>query len=137
MKLKMFSYMAAFTAIVIIILWVFQIILLDDIYKSTVKAETKGLASAITLAARLDDEEFTTRVYNMAANNASCVSVYEITDGFGREIVNAHSQNLCIIHSHMLSESFLANIYANAKSQKIYVDDVVTGKNDNGSILCA
>ncbi len=137
MKLKMFSYMAAFTAIVIIILWVFQIILLDDIYNGTVKTETKAIASAITLAADLGDEEFRTRVYNMAANNASCVSVYEIKDGFGREIVTAHSQNLCVIHSHMLGESFLANIYANAKNSKIYIDDTAAAGNETGSILCA
>ena len=137
MKLKMFGYMAAFIAIVIIVLWVFQIILLDDIYKGTVKTETKGLAAAITIAAKLEDQGFRDKVYDMAAGNSACVSVYEIKGGVGREIVNAHSQNLCIIHSHMLNESFLANLYANAKNSRVYLEDIEGFGNDNGSILCA
>ncbi len=137
MKLKMFGYMAAFIAIVIAVLWLFQIVLLDDIYKGTVTAETKSIASAISVAARLDITDYRQKVYTIAAENSTCVSVYEIRGGVGREIVNAHSQNLCLIHSHMVGESILANIYANAKSNGTYVENIPGHDGDNGSVLAA
>lgn len=137
MKLKMFGYMAAFIAIVIAVLWIFQIVLLDDIYRMTVKAETKGVASAISVAQKLDSDKFRTRVYSIAADHSTCISVYEINGTRGQEIISAHSQNLCIIHSHMLNSNFLADIYKNAKESKAFTETVEGSATGNGSIISA
>lgn len=138
MKLKMFGYMALFIVIVIAVLWLFQIVLLDDIYTLTVKAEAKNISSSIaeTLKESKDDEEFRSKVYDIAANHSTCVSVYAIKDGFGTELVSAHSQGLCIIHSQMLGEGFLASVYANALSdvEKGYLE---TFQENGASILAA
>ena len=137
MKLKMFGYMAAFIAIVIAVLWIFQIVLLDDIYRMTVKAETAGVASAISVAGKLDSDDFRSRVYSIAADHSACVSVYEISGTKGRELVSAHSQNLCIIHSHMLNSNFLADIYKNTKESKYFTETVEGTATGNGSIISA
>ncbi|MBQ4067262.1 MAG: HAMP domain-containing histidine kinase [Clostridia bacterium] len=137
MRLKMFGYMALFIAIVIAVLWLFQIILLDDIYRGTVKAETKGVADAITVASKLDRESLRSRVYSLAADHSTCVSVYEISGSKGKEIISAHSQNLCVIHSRLLNESFLADIYANANGKSAYIETVEGSALGEGSILCS
>lgn len=137
MKVKMFGYMAAFIAIVIAVLWLFQIVLLDDIYRMTVRAETSGVASAIAVAQRLDSDSFRSKVYNIAADHSTCVSVYEIRGAQGRELVSAHSQNLCIIHSHMLNNGFLADIYQSARESKSYTETVAGSAMGNGSIISA
>ncbi|MBE6588291.1 MAG: HAMP domain-containing histidine kinase [Ruminococcaceae bacterium] len=137
MKLKMFGYMAAFIAIVILLLWVFQIVLLDDIYRQTVRVESAGVTSAIAVASKLDSDGFRSKVYNLAAEHSTCVSVFEIAGTKGREMVSAHSQNLCVIHSNMLGNGFLADIYANAKNTNVYVETVEGSATGNGSILCA
>ncbi len=129
--------MAAFIAIVIIILWIFQIVLLDDIYLVTVKAETAGVASAISVAAKLDGNDFRSKVYNIAAEHSTCVSVYEISGTKGTEIISAHSQNLCIIHSYMLNNGYLADIYKNAKESGNYSETVEGTATGNGSIISA
>lgn len=134
----MFGYMALFIAIVIAVLWLFQIVLLDDIYTFTVKAEAKTISSSISeiLKESEDDEDFRSKVYDIAANHSTCVSVYAVKDGYGIELVNAHSQGLCIIHSQMLGEGFLASIYANALENidKGYLE---TYSENGASILAA
>lgn len=133
----MFGYMALFTSIVIAVLWLFQIILLDDIYKLTVKTEAKGLAASISSDASLDEDELRTKVYSLAADHSTCISVYEIRNGMGKEIISAHSQNLCVIHSQMLNSSFLSDIYADAGEESIYVNVVDESEKNSGSIIAA
>ncbi len=137
MKRKMFGYMAAFIAIVIAVLWIFQIVLLDDIYRMTVRAETAGVASAISVASKLDYGDLRSKVYNIAADHSTCVSVYEVSGTKGQEIVSAHSQNLCIIHSNMLNNGFLADIYKNARESTTYTETVEGTATGNGSIISA
>jgi len=137
MKIKMFGYMAIFIAIVIAVLWLFQIVLLDDIYRGTVAAESRALAKAISLAADLEPSELQSRVYSLAAKYSSCVSVFSVEGTKGRELVSAHSQNLCIIHSHMLDDGFLPTLYTNAKNADVYVENVKSATDENGSILAA
>ena len=68
MKLKIFGYMTVFIAIVIALLWLFQIVLLDDVYRGTVTLESKALVKAISVACDLDEGEgLQTRVYSLAA----------------------------------------------------------------------
>lgn len=139
MKKKMFGYMALFIAIVISVLWIFQIVLLDDIYISTVKAESKGIASAITMSVKKDGSSLKTKVYDLAAKHSTCISIYEIRGDVGRETVSAHSQNLCLIHSAMLNDSFIVSIYKNAKAQNTYVETLYENnpQNANGNIITA
>ncbi len=139
MKLKMFGYMALFIAIVIAVLWLFQIVLLDDIYTVTVKAEAKSIAASIahSFDECENDDDFRSRVFDIAAGHSTCVSVYTVRNGYGAELVNAHSQGLCIIHSQMLGEGFLASIYAStlAEDGMDYLETVE--ENGGGSILAA
>lgn len=138
MRLKMFGYMALFIAIVIAVLWLFQIVLLDDIYTLTVKVEAKRITSSIaqTIEECDDEEAFRSKVYDIAAKHSTCVSVFAVKDNYGVELVNAHSQGLCIIHSQMLGEGFLASVYANALSDidKGYLE---TFQENGASILAA
>lgn len=137
MKLKMFGYMAAFIAIVIAVLWLFQIILLDDIYSFTVKAETKGVAHTITDASKLDYDSFRAKVFDIAADHSACVSVYEIENDQGREIVFAHAQNVCLIHSQMTNEGLLADIYAKSCDGGTYMETVTSPDGKDSSIIAA
>ena len=136
MKHKMFGYMALFIAIVIAVLWIFQIVLLDDIYEGTVKAESKGIAAAITLCYKKDAGSLKTKVYDLAASHSTCISVYEIRGDVGREVAIAHSQNLCIIHSAMLNSGLISDIYKKATEFGTYVENVGDGNGD-GNIITA
>ena len=136
MKLKIFGYMTVFIAIVIALLWLFQIVLLDDVYRGTVTLESKALVKAISVACDLDEGEgLQTRVYSLAAAHSTCVSVYEINEGRGREILSAHSHSLCLIHSPMINESFLPTLYSKAQGSGVYVENVSYSTGENGSIL--
>lgn len=137
MKLKIFKYMTVFIAIVIALLWLFQIVLLDDVYRGTVTLESKALVRAISVAGELQGDKLRTRVYSLAADRSACVSVYEIENGHGRELVNAHSQGLCLIHSQVIDDGFLPTLYENAKGGGVYVENVKSEANENGSILAA
>jgi len=136
MKKKMFGYMAAFIAIVLAVLWLFQVVLLDDIYIGTVKAEASGVARSVALATKHGADDLTTRVYDLAAGHATCISVFEIRDGVGRELVSAHSQNLCLIHSAM-NEGLIGRIYSAACERETFVENIKGPENENGNIITA
>ncbi len=139
MRLKMFSYMAVFIAIVIAVMWLFQIVLLDDVYTLTVKAETVRVVKSITDSFDdiTEEDTFRSKVFDIAADHSTCVSVYAINNGYGIELVSAHSYGLCIIHSQMLGEGFLPTLYANAleKGEGCYLETVE--ENSGVSILSA
>ena len=137
MKLKMFGYMAAFIAIVIAVLWLFQIVLLDDIYRLTVKIETKGIVNSISQSTDLDDDSLRSRVFDIAADHSTCISIYEIRDGIGRETVTAHAQNVCLIHSPMQNEGFLASIYAGAQEESVYIESLKDPDGKDAGIISA
>ena len=98
----MLRLMAVLVAFVIAVLWIFQVVLLDDFYQSITLREMKKTATDIASAAETDD--FKTSTYNIAERFNSCVSVYKINGDSSLEIIKVHVQINCLIHN--LSSDF-------------------------------
>ena len=90
-KLKLFSSFAIFIAIILILLWLFQIIFLSDFYKFIKTKEVKNSATKIIL--NHDDNEY---IENLAYNNVYCVM---IIDENGRVVKSVDTSRKCIIHN--------------------------------------
>ena len=73
-KWKLFGFLALFTALILVILWLCQVVFLEDIYKSTKINEIR--LSARTLVANIDSDKFEDRAKEIAAKKrdvrASC-----------------------------------------------------------------
>jgi len=135
MKSKMFAYLAVFTAIVLSVMWLFQIVLLDDIYILTVRSDAKKLCASVSVASNLDSESFRTKAYALAAEQSACISVFEVKGASAQEMIRAHSHNVCLIHSAMINEAFLQELYLSAKDERIYTKTAENNEGEPASIL--
>lgn len=128
MRLKIFAYLAVFSAVILAVIWVFQAVLLDDVYRASVRRQVNSAADRIC---RMDDSDtdFEHSVYDIASEYGLCITVYSVKDMKATELINAHNQKVCLIHSSMLNEAFLGNMYAMAKENGKYTETF----NDNYS----
>lgn len=72
-KWRIFAYFAGFTAIILILLWVFQIVFLDYFYKTIKTSEIKS--SAQTIVNNIDSDDFTTILENIAQSGQLSIVV--------------------------------------------------------------
>ena len=135
MRLKIFAYLAVFSAVILAVIWVFQAVLLDDVYRASVRRQVNRAADKIC---RMDDssDEFDRKVYDIASEYGLCISVYSVKDMRASEIVSAHNQQVCLIHSSMLNEAFLGNLYTKASENGKYTENIQTDYSQSeGSIV--
>lgn len=136
MRLKMFMYLALFTAIVIAVIAVFQIFFLDKVYRATVTRQSKTAAEKIS-AIDYNSPGYEEKAYDIASKYGICVSVYRIVGNRGVPVVTAHTQSFCLIHSSV-ENSFLGEIYANAENDGAYVKTIEEETSSSaGSLIAA
>ncbi len=92
-KWRLFACFGAFTASVLLILWLFQVIFLEDFYKFIKTNETKG--AAYSVSAVIESESLSTELEYIARKNEVCILV---TDLSGNEISSKDYISGCIIH---------------------------------------
>ena len=107
--------------IVLAVLWLFQTIWLDDIYRSLKLNDLKKCAAELTVKASdindMDYTELDSAASEIATKNDVCISIYEIknTDNgrSGRLIIEKHTNIFCFIHN-IGSQQLLNNLYKKA-----------------------
>lgn len=78
-KWKLSAYLAAFTLIIILMLWLLQVVLLETIYKTVKTGEIK--AAAVELTRSLDELEQLESVANkVAERNEVCIMIFRMDD---------------------------------------------------------
>lgn len=96
LKFKIWMYFISFTTVVFVLLWLFQILFLENFY---VRMKTSGAAeSAETISDaydELDSEGFDSLINKIALENDLCV---EILDRYGRSVYSQRVLGDCIIH---------------------------------------
>ncbi len=120
MRVKIFVAFLVFTVAVIGVLWLFQTVFLEDLYKSVRLRETEKCAGEFA-ASDLDDLENT--AFDLAEKYSICLSVYEITGKKGTQIAESHMNSGCFIHN-VVSDHLLDRLYANAVRDGEYMESV-------------
>ena len=77
-KSRLFIYFAIFTAIVLVFLWVFQIVFLDDFYKAIKISEIKS--SAEEIGSSVDSPDLQSMIDTMSTNGVNAV-IFNMDDG--------------------------------------------------------
>ncbi len=108
-KWKLFVYLSSFAAIMIILLWLFQIVFLDSFYKSIKTQNIKS--SAESIAKHIDKEDIESIIENISEENGICV---KIVDKNGSEVYSAHIIPECIIDKMPPSE--ISRYYVEAEN---------------------
>ena len=96
LKVTIWIYFMAFTIIVFLLLWLFQILFLEQYYQRVKVRDVSGLAEQIACAYRDDDpDELKSTLTELALDNDLCI---EILDRYGRSIYTRDVLGDCLIH---------------------------------------
>ncbi|MBE6709505.1 MAG: HAMP domain-containing protein [Ruminococcaceae bacterium] len=117
LRVRLIAAFAVFTVLVLAILWLFQTVLLDDIYR------TLKLNEAETCAERIEQDVRSGKNIEQIADSyakeyAVCISAYEIagSGGYknGRLLCRNHVNSFCYIHNVPSSSDLLNELYREA-----------------------
>ena len=108
-KWKLFFYLSLFVVFILAVLWLFQIVLLDDVYKTIKTTEIKSTAEILKRS--INDRDFSDKASKIAYNKDLCII---ITDENGRQLLSIDAQNNCAIHK--ISSQSLYKLYNRAKA---------------------
>ena len=108
---RLFGILALFGVLILVIIWIFQVVLLNIFYQDSKTDEFSATSSMIS--ASLDDqEELKKIVYLRSVETDSCIRVFKISDGRAEPVVDADVNMGCILH-HLDGEE-LHRIYSKA-----------------------
>ena len=107
---KIFFALLLFTAIILVIVWVFQIRLLNLFYERIKNEELK--AGADMVEAYLGNESLEEMAYNYAVDNSVCIRVFSVENAAASEVVSVDVFGDCMIHH--LTNASLSRLYTAA-----------------------
>lgn len=120
----MFTYFSCFTLFVVVLLWLFQTVFLDLIYKNVKLFDMRHCAGSLIESVESGNIESGVRLASSKYN--SCISVFQITGNTGKTVASNHIQTTCVIHN-ISSDSLLNDMYSGAKNVKYFVKRVEIG----------
>lgn len=92
-KWKLFLFLLGFCTVLLILLWLFQVVFLNDFYKHIKISEIKSAADSIEK--NIDSDNLDTLVKTISLNNDVCI---EISSENGDVLYSSHVLKNCIIH---------------------------------------
>lgn len=112
-KWHIFLWFSLFTAIVLIILWLCQVVFLDAIYKNIKTKEITRTASLLKNS--IDDSDFDTLAETVGLKNDICLLILRMTnDKEAIEIFSVEALRSCLIHNAEKNSIFV--FYDSAKN---------------------
>lgn len=107
MQWKIFAYVAAFAALILTLLWLFQIFLLDDFYLALSARSLRRCADRLE---QVSYEELQSTADALASKNGICILIF---DGGGQRIASADTQYNCLLHH--ADSVWLTSLYRSAQ----------------------
>lgn len=106
---KVFGFLALFTAVILIALWLTQTVFLDDIYRAIKMNDLNK--SALEISQNLNSDGVSAKSDMLARENELCILVQ---DSKGRQILAAEALHNCVIHN--ISYRDRARLYLDTKA---------------------
>ncbi len=126
---------------IVLLLWFFQAVAFDSIYKTVKRHDMKTCTENISEAVAGGEEATAQSVVDSSKKYDCCISVYEVKGNRGGRVAYSHIQTNCIIHN-LESDSMLTELYLNAKEQGFYEkhiemdfqgsENIIVPSRDNG-----
>ena len=97
---KIFAYFGAFCAVMLILLWLFQVVFLDSFYK-TIKSFSLSRMTKIVETAAIIDNNYEQKIYKYASKNEACVIIAQTN---GTVLFSCDVMPNCAVHHWQLSD---------------------------------
>ncbi len=126
---KLFAFLALFTFFILIVVWIFQIGLLNYFYRDTKYKELEMADYAISHAIMDNSETLTGTVEEFGTEYDICSRVFRVKDDRVYQIASVDVSGDCLIHR--MSEKFLTYLYNKAIANGgVYTHQVKPGDVD-------
>lgn len=99
LRTMIFGSLAVFIVLIIALLWLFEVVLLDDMYKQIKKTEIKSISNEIS--DNIEERDLYRRIDKIAEEKGICIIV---TDKKGMTVCSAEGFSPCIVHKLALAE---------------------------------
>ncbi|KNZ41934.1 sensor histidine kinase [Acetobacterium bakii] len=93
-KWKLFLFLLGFCTVLLILLWLFQVVFLNNFYKAIKINEIKSVASSIEK--NIESDDISTIIENISLDTDVCI---EVLSANGDVLYSSHVLKNCIIHS--------------------------------------
>ena len=101
---------AVFAVIVLVLLWISQTFLLDDLYSMVKYRELEKCADVLS---GNHGTELESTAEALSQKYSTCISIYNIRKGRGTRVVSEHVNTFCFLHN-MTTNEMLGQMYAGA-----------------------
>ncbi|MBE6584286.1 MAG: HAMP domain-containing histidine kinase [Ruminococcaceae bacterium] len=109
---RLFGTLVLFVLLSLIVIWIFQIVLLNDFYEQSKMAEF--VANGEGIFANIDNEEkMKESVYKYSAQTDMCIRLFKAVDGEAKELASSDISAGCMLH-HVEAYG-LSQLYKHAK----------------------
>ncbi len=108
---RLFGALAIFIVMILIVIWIFQVVLLNIFYKKSKLDEFYRAESEIIEAVE-DRDNLKRTVYSHSIDSDMCIRVFRVVDGNAEEMVSSRSNSGCVIHN--ISNEGLSRLYKKA-----------------------
>lgn len=113
-KRRILSSLLLFAAIILGSLWVFQILLLDQIYSSIVTDRLESTSKK--LEAVINSDELDETAAYLSHENETCVYIFKFEKRKALPVSSVHIEGACLIHS--IESEELSRLYSDAQKSK-------------------
>ena len=118
---QIFVIMAGFMAVMLVVLWVFQLFLLQPMYESVKTGELRRISDRIAVIA--DKGGIQSYTDKTAKRTNVCITVYEIVGRDALMRAQSHIRGNCIIHN-VSSDPLMNRLYAGAIREAYYTERI-------------
>ena len=108
---RLFGALAVFIVLLLIIIWIFQVVLLNIFYEKS-KIDEFYAAESDIIESVGDMDELRKAVFVHSIDSDMCIRIFKISSGIAEELVGSKPNSGCVIHN--VSNDGLSRLYKNA-----------------------
>lgn len=131
---RLFGTLTLFVVLVLIVIWVFQVVLLNKFYESSKLDEFEDTADLIF---ELVNDEYAMKetVFTRSTETDTCIRLYKVVDGVAVEIADSEVNLGCMLHT--ITHDGLSDLYSHAAKRGGSYSRKIANPSDNSTAINA
>ncbi|MGM9643995.1 MAG: ATP-binding protein [Eubacteriales bacterium] len=131
---RLFGTLTLFVILILVVIWIFQIVLLNSFYEKTKLDGFEDSEEKIYSYVN-DEKQMIETVYTQSVKTDTCIRLFEVVDGIANEIADSDVNGGCMIH-HITGDG-LSRMYSQAVKNGGVYSKRMPNPSDNKTALNA
>ena len=131
---RLFGTLALFVVLILVVIWIFQIVLLNSFYEKSKLSGFEDSEERIYSCVN-DEKQMIETVYTQSVKTDTCIRLFKVVDGVANEIADSDVNGGCMIH-HITGDG-LSRMYSQAVKNGGVDSKRMSNPSDNKTALNA